>query len=359
MKRLIPFFLLAVSLAAQDCVIRFDFTATGNTTPFNNQSIQCTNWTIGYFATGYSALSIQLESAPPGSNSSVPGTFAAWAGTIVSGTHPATATNQAQVYLSGLYPWVQVHLTSATGTGEVIGAAYGYKVANTQFPVAGGSVCGALLTPTCQSPVSYNWTRAVAGTGVTFTDVNGAEVQNLLAANATGGSDSGLQASVIPIPATPYSATLAISTCGTNPSSVGPQEGLVLSDGTKFVYLNLYMPNGTTGANPHPSIDYYTNRTTFSSTPMQGSQDFVGTAICPGPLFLKVVDDGTNIEFLYNANGYGFQHIRCATGCGTNQNLIVSRTAFLTPTQLGWATRDSNGNYNQMSTVYSFALGVN
>jgi hypothetical protein len=116
---------------AADCTIPFGpITATGRTPAagFANGSAAepgCVTWTIVYYSTGFSVLSLRLDSAPD--SSGVAGTWGAFSGTLLSGINPNTAITQAFTTVTGYNPWVSVDLVSKTGTGTIRGVAYGWK----------------------------------------------------------------------------------------------------------------------------------------------------------------------------------------------------------------------------------------
>jgi hypothetical protein len=114
-----------------DCKITFNFTATGRTPSagFPNGTPSepgCVTWTMVYYVSGFSAISVRLESAPDSSGSA--GTWVAFAGTTIFGVNPGITTTQNFYSAYGYNPWVSVNLTSVTGTGNVKGTAYGWKL---------------------------------------------------------------------------------------------------------------------------------------------------------------------------------------------------------------------------------------
>jgi hypothetical protein len=131
--------LFAQTRVTPDCVIPFSFTttqATSNSTcgapngAPNGNGIA--SWILVYYSTGFSGISIVVQSAPD--NAGAPGSWGTFAGTVLtntqypgsSGANPNTATTSAFVGLAGYYPWMRVNLTSITGTGKVTGALYGF-----------------------------------------------------------------------------------------------------------------------------------------------------------------------------------------------------------------------------------------
>jgi hypothetical protein len=135
---------LAQTKILPDCAIPFSFTATGSTSNLTcgNNGLGISSWVFVYSSTGYSALSIVVQSAPD--NHGVPGSWGTFGGTVLtsvqypgsSGVNPNTATTSANTGLAGYFPWVRVTLSSVTGTGKVTGALYGYL--NSTLAKAGG-----------------------------------------------------------------------------------------------------------------------------------------------------------------------------------------------------------------------------
>lgn len=117
------------TLIQPDCVIGFTFTAAGQATnPALDQghnTVGCVDWTVVYFSTGFSALSLVVQSAPD--NNGVPGSWATFAGTVKTGINPNTAITSAQTRFDGYFPWNRVTLASKTGTGKVVGQLYGCR----------------------------------------------------------------------------------------------------------------------------------------------------------------------------------------------------------------------------------------
>lgn len=169
MKKLTLFLLLFLPLAAfaqstkvvPDCVIPFNFTATGSTSNLtcgapngapNTPGIA--SWIVVYESTGFSAVCLTVQSAPDSSGS--PGTWVTFGGTVLSssqyvgssGINPNTATTSAFTGFAGYYPWMRVTLSSSggcltTGSGRVKGNLFGFL--NSTLAKAGASG-GANLT---------------------------------------------------------------------------------------------------------------------------------------------------------------------------------------------------------------------
>lgn len=160
-----------------DCQIFFSFSSAGNSGQHDNRWVGCTTWTVTYTSSGFTALSLTVQSAPDASGT--PGAWVAWAGTILSGVNPNTAITQATAELTGYYPWVRVNLAGLTGAGTVAGVVYGYRTQplQTVTTLAAGEVTSvgadAHGSPPTKKPVTVaGWD----GTNVRrlLTDTNGA-----------------------------------------------------------------------------------------------------------------------------------------------------------------------------------------
>lgn len=129
-----------------DCVIDFVFTAAGQTAggsgTCGNNVAGVYEWRITYKSTGFSALSLVVQSAPDSSGS--PGTWVTFVGSVV-GVNPNTATDQATTDLAGFNPWVRVMLTSKTGTGTITGELYGCRQPGCS--ISGAAVMAVIPTP--------------------------------------------------------------------------------------------------------------------------------------------------------------------------------------------------------------------
>ena len=163
MKKLIlllllsTFFAFAQTRVTPDCVIPFNFTttaSTGNLTCGAPNGVPngpgIASWIVVYDSTGFSALSLVVQSAPDASGS--PGSWATFAGTVLSNTqylgssgiNPNTATTSAFTGFAGYYPWMRVTLASITGTGRVKGNLFGFL--NSTLAKAGGGGGGGTVT---------------------------------------------------------------------------------------------------------------------------------------------------------------------------------------------------------------------
>lgn len=122
MKKIVSFLLLGAALAfaqsAPNCNLTNQIlSVSGTGSNYNATSIKCVAWTFSYFSEGFSAVSIQVESAPD--NGGVPGAFAIIPAASIIGTNPLTSTSSGSFTINGYFPWLRVNLTTATGTGFV------------------------------------------------------------------------------------------------------------------------------------------------------------------------------------------------------------------------------------------------
>ena len=153
MRHLLPLLALACALRAQpvtqvlpnpDCQFFFTLTSAGQFLPANgsassdNRQQGCTSWNMSYAVSGFSAVSVALQSAAD--NSGTPSTFSTGfpvQQSVVSGSNPGTSAVAGFAWLTGTNAWVNVKLVSATGTGYVKGAVYGWRIPIAR-PVRGG-----------------------------------------------------------------------------------------------------------------------------------------------------------------------------------------------------------------------------
>jgi hypothetical protein len=116
-------------------------------TQYNNTTQQkCVVWKMSYFSQGFSALSIQLESAPDVNGS--PGVWTAIpAANVVEGTNPTTNTVSATISVNKYFPWVRVNVTSVTGTGSLNYNLIGNSYVNASISSSSGSSTATVSGP--------------------------------------------------------------------------------------------------------------------------------------------------------------------------------------------------------------------
>ncbi len=147
------------------CTITGTFTAAGTSTQFDNRTLGCYQFRVSYNSTGFSALSIQLESAPDVSG--VPGSWTAFTGATVvtDGTNPSANTNSAIIGVHSGAAWIRLNLVSKTGTGKV---TYQFWGANSTQNIAGvrGSTGATGVTGATGATGVTGATGATGATGI-------------------------------------------------------------------------------------------------------------------------------------------------------------------------------------------------
>lgn len=185
MKRLLLAIAFASIMSAQTtCLVQFGigggvgFTATGATSPFPNNGKGCYDWRIVYNSTGFSALSIIVESAPD--NNGVPGSFVAFTSAGVTnptqGVNPNTDTGGASSAFNGSPAWVRVRVTAVTGTGKIVGMLKGCPQPGCATLAAGGGGIGPTGPTGATGPTGP--TGPTGATGATGVSANYQTVQN-------------------------------------------------------------------------------------------------------------------------------------------------------------------------------------
>jgi len=152
MTRLLTLLFFCGLSFAQDCSLSISRSTAGASSAFDNRSSGCLDWTLEYTSQGFTALSIQLESAPDANGS--PGTWVPFGGSV-SVSNPLTNPAQGNSGFSGFFPWVRVNLISVTGTGTVTGLVFGKKPPTAVPSIqAGGSggLCQNGPQPTAIAP---------------------------------------------------------------------------------------------------------------------------------------------------------------------------------------------------------------
>lgn len=158
MKNAFFLFLLFASLAFPQAVVinpycKIPFSVSAAAAPvrvpaagFNNKVLQCNTWVMSFQApTSTTVISLRLESASD-DVAGVAGSWGAFSGSTVSGSNPLTTLPNSTFIGQGNPAWVSVRLTSATGTGTVTGAAYGWYTPPQVFTSAGGGSIAANVT---------------------------------------------------------------------------------------------------------------------------------------------------------------------------------------------------------------------
>lgn len=145
-----------------DCVVAFVITMQGGTGPaggagYDNRQIGCNSWQLQYGSSGFSAVTLTIQSAPDGA------TFSTLGGTAVFGALPLTSTTGASVLMNSygvnFAPFVRVIATTATGTGTIRGILLGYRAAGFAGTSGGGTGTNGVVVGagcTLQAPITLS-----------------------------------------------------------------------------------------------------------------------------------------------------------------------------------------------------------
>ena len=166
--------------------------AINNITPTGSVNEHCAGWTLSYASIGFSAVSIEIDSAPDNSAGTptapigtTPGSWTIWpAGQVAAGqTLPMTSTTGAVSTVFGFFPWVSVNLTTATCPAatncQLVFFIYGWQVqgaqesntgaTQTQGVTAQGTVPTSNPVQTALNAPTKPWDCALTGLVATLT----------------------------------------------------------------------------------------------------------------------------------------------------------------------------------------------
>lgn len=111
-----------------DCQVAFDLTTLNqNSAQVNNTQVGCTSWAVQYSAITLGpgpVIELTIQQAPDAGG--VPGTWAAYGGTILTGANPMVTVGVAQTTAVGYAPWLRVRVTNVLNV-RVRGNLYGWK----------------------------------------------------------------------------------------------------------------------------------------------------------------------------------------------------------------------------------------
>lgn len=178
MKKLIllSLTLACLTLTAQSvpCNIAGNFTATGDSLILDNTKLGCYQWRIAYSSTGFSALSISLQTA-----TTAGGSYSDYTGATVvtDGSNPSTTTTHAIIGIHANGAFVKLRLGSVTGSGTIIYQVWGANSTSSSGALTGTSpivVAGNNVScPTCGtssgSVTSVGTTAPLTGGPITTT----------------------------------------------------------------------------------------------------------------------------------------------------------------------------------------------
>lgn len=315
-----------------DCTIPFTFTTTGSTSNLTcgNNTQGIANWIMVYSSTGYSALSIVVQSAPD--NAGAPGSWATFAGTVLtttqypgsSGANPNTAITSANVGLAGYFPWNRVTLSSVTGTGKVTGTMYGFLNSTLAKNGSGGGGGGPTILGTANQ---ITVTGAGCTTGSTSTCTIALANNTVLPGN----------------PSTP--GTFSTGTGG------GTTGAIDLTGKTSAATSTLTVDDNNTATTvklPNDATSGLYLVTSPSATPTSGrcaQFNGTGTQIAPAAAACGSGGGGVNVQVNGSAIGAATT-INFAAGTNVTQSGSGSGTVTVTTNSTGGATGGATNGYS-------------
>ncbi len=271
---------------------------------------------------------VNTISTVPGTNPEVTQSQIIGLGTTLAALNPMTAVGD--LIVGGTVTGgVATPTRLGAGTSAYVLTSNGPGTAPTYQPTGGGggaalNVFGVLVSAV-PTVASLTWQNQGAATAA-----NQSSGIYMFAPASAGDNIRALVKSAYP--ATPYTFTLGECL---NYSLVNyASGGICISDGTKYVLFGV----GYNGGNALCAVQYWTNASSFSSSPasltIRDSQF----------IWLRVLDNGTNLIFSVSPNGIDFSTV-IAT---------VARTAFLTPSKVGIYLNVTNATHSMSANFLSW-----
>jgi hypothetical protein len=139
-----------------DCQFYFTLTAAGSLpagSGFDNRQQGCTTWTVNYVSSGFTGLTVTLQSA-----ANVNGAAGAFSAgfpiqeNTLSGSNAMTSTTGGFWWVQGTNAWVNVNLSGLSGSGVVNGSVFGWRI-----PGAAGTSAGAPPTGPAGGDLAGNY----------------------------------------------------------------------------------------------------------------------------------------------------------------------------------------------------------
>ncbi len=122
-----------------DCQLNFTLTSATSSATFDNRTRYCESWVMVYSSTGFtSSLALTLQQAPVDTGG-IPGSWATYNGSVLSGTNPLTSVQNGTARFEGYRPFLRINLSGLTGTGTVQGRLYGWRYVASKVKESSGS----------------------------------------------------------------------------------------------------------------------------------------------------------------------------------------------------------------------------
>jgi len=183
------------------------------------------------------------------------------------------------------------------------------------------------------APASTGWSTTTLGSSTFTADKDG----YILNAVAVGSNSETLRMQYRTLTATSnYTATFYMD--WQLAGAVNNAMVIAVGDGTKWVDFGLQRDGGT--SLPDIRVFQHTNATTYSSTPFAFGT--AKSALYTTARWWRIRDDGTNHYFGVSLNGIDWVEV-----------YSQSRTAWLTPSVIGWGANVYGSNYTALARMRS------
>lgn len=340
--RIILAALLTIVAYGSDCDGSFTLKNAGDAVVFNNQTRACYNWQMSYFSSGFSAVSVEFDSAPNGATQGVPGIWTAFAGTVLSGTNPSSATTQSTATFSGSYPWVRARLVSKTGTGSIVGRMLGAQLTSAvqlNSPFVPAPTLGTFIAP---QDGDFVWVNQGTATRTVNTNSIDMEIATAMAADQYD-----KRCASLPVP--PWTVTAAYTIF---PESGPAQGSIILLQPANAIVSELWRQDASGNiSNTWISLDHCT----LAQDPARSCNQIAAnpqTMIQP-VTWQRVRDDGTRRDWEQSFDGVNWGTVGLI-------NAVTGGTyAAITPIQACMGIYQNNGNFPAKLTYYSWKICPN
>lgn len=310
---------ISAGIFASDCDFKFTLTTASPTVVINNKGLACFVWQVTDFVNGFSAVSVQFESASDANGT--PGPFSAFAGTITSGSNPNTSTTQNTTLYQGAFPWIRMNLVSSTGSGNVSGRILGAQATSAAVGFPAGSNVGTVFSwPTgafhTPIPAAFSWDNQDGSVDILSASGIKPVGDTILNVTLPGilGTELNVRYKAMGI-GTPYTYDLF----GVSGPNTAVSEGSMCIGDNTGKWISLYA-----------QIDQFTNATTLLQTVSSGV-----TGGMASPLFLRISDNGVTRSYQESFDGETYSEL-----------FNEPSGTFLTATRVGYCINSARTSQN-------------